>query len=126
MQQILDRAVYVGHGKRRSGRTTDWKSGNTKAESACPRSPGKIVQLFLEHGIGRVWIDSHFERDFSFLVRVADRILHSAAVAWLIVPAFPDVLNRLFSAPQEFHESFRNVRNCLSWISGDVLRGVEG
>src|SRR5262249_26743 len=61
-QQILDSAVYVGNRKYRSGGATDWKSGDTETESTGPRSPCEVVQLFLQHGIGGVWIDSHFER----------------------------------------------------------------
>src|SRR5262249_7221965 len=125
MQQVLDRAVYVGHGKCRPGCATDWKSGDTKAESTCPRSPGKVVQLLLQHRVRGVWIDSHFERDFSFLVRVADRVFHPAAVACFIVSAFPDVLDALFGASQKFHDSLRNIGNRLSWIPGDVFGRIE-
>src|SRR5262249_40579711 len=105
MQQILHRAVYVGDGKCRSGCATDWKSGDAKAEPTRPRSPGEVVQLLLQHGVGGVRIDSHFERDLSFFVRIADRVLHPATVARVIVPAFPDVLNALFGASQKLHES---------------------
>src|SRR5262252_4953607 len=125
MQQILDRAVYVGHGKCRSGCATDWKSGDTKAESTRPRSPGEVVQLLLQHGIGGVWIDSHFKRDLSFFVRIADRVLHPAAVARVIVPALPDILNALLGASQKLHESLRNIGNRLRWIFGDVFCRVE-
>src|SRR5215472_14360456 len=122
MQQVLDRAVYVRHGQCRSGCATDWKSGDAKAESTGPRSPGEIVQLFLQHAVGGVWIDSHFERDLSFLIRVTNRVLHPIPVASSSLANVPD---RLLGAAQEFHDSFGNIGNRLCRISGDVLRRVK-
>jgi hypothetical protein len=64
-------------------------------------------------------------RSFSF-VRVTDRVLHPAAFDRVIVPGFPDILDRLFGAPHEFHDSFRNIGNRLRRIPGDVFGRVEG
>ena len=35
-QEFLDRAVQIGHGERRSDRTTDWESSDSKREPTCP------------------------------------------------------------------------------------------
>src|SRR4029450_12467751 len=124
-QQFLDRAVKIGHRECRSDWTTDWESSGTKSESTSPRSPGHVVQLLLQDGVGAVWIYPHLERDVSFFIRVTDRVVHPAAVAQVIVPALPDVLARLFVAHQKFHGSFWNIGNRLRRIPGDALGRVE-
>ena len=79
----------------------------------------------MQNSVGAVWVNPHLERDLAFFVRVTDGILHPAAFAQVIVPAFPDVLDGLFGAAQEFHDSFGNIGNRLRRIPGDVLGRVK-
>ena len=122
---MLDRAVKVCYRERGSDGAADWKGSDTKRESTRPRSPRDVVKLLLQNGVRAVRVDPHLERDLSFFIRIPDSIFHSVAVAIIFTSAFPNVLDGLFGAPQEFHNSFRNVGNRLRRISGDVPGRVE-
>ena len=125
-QQVANRTAHIRHRQGRAYRTADRECRRRKSETARPRRPGNVTQLFLENAIRAVGVDSHADRNFTLGFSVADHLLHLVAIRVLLRLSIGDVLDRLLGAPHEFHEPLRCARNCVNWILHHVLGGVVG